>query len=135
MAIIAPFKGLTYDFHKTQGFSSLVSPPYDVISKEEQESYYTANPHNVIRLILGKQKTGDSDWDNRYTRAADFLKRWESEGILTCANQPCIYITSMKYNPGNGDIQRTRWGIITLVRIEDQGSEVILPHEKIFSAY
>ena len=135
MAIIAPFKGLTYNFQKTQDFSSLVAPPYDVISKEEQEAYYQANPHNVIRLILGKQKTGDSDWDNRYTRAADFLKRWESEGILTCANQPCIYITSMKYNPGNGDIQRTRWGIITLVRIEEQGSEVILPHERTFSAY
>ena len=135
MAVIAPFKGLTYDFHKTQDFSSLVAPPYDVISKEEQEAYYKANPHNVIRLILGKQKTGDSDWDNRYTRAADFLKRWESEGILTCANQPCIYITSMKYNPGNGDIQRTRWGMIMLVRIEDQGSEIILPHERTFSAY
>jgi len=135
MAIIAPFKGLTYNFKKTQAFSNLVAPPYDVISKEEQETYYRADPHNVIRLILGKQKTGDSDWDNRYVRAADLLKRWESEGILTCAGQPCIYVTSMKYNPGNGDTQRTRWGIITLVKIEDQDSKVILPHEKTFSAH
>ncbi len=135
MAIIAPFKGLTYNFHKIHDFSSLVAPPYDVISGEEQEAYYQANPHNVIRLILGKQKTGDSDWDNRYTRSAECLKRWESEGILGRANQPCIYIISMKYDPGNGDIQRSRWGVITLVRIEDHGTGVILPHERTFSAH
>ena len=55
MAIIAPFRGLTYDFATGQDFSSLVAPPYDVISEPEQEAYYQANPYNVIRLILGKK--------------------------------------------------------------------------------
>ena len=82
MAIIAPFRGLTYDFSTMHDFSTVVAPPYDVISEDEQEAYYQANPYNVIRLILGKKKMGDSDWDNRYTRAADSLKRWESAGIL-----------------------------------------------------
>ena len=131
MAIIAPFKGLTYNFHSMQDLSKLVAPPYDVISEVEQETYYRADPHNVIRLILGKKLTGDSDWDNRYTRAADDLKRWESEGVLIRAKQPRLYITSMTYGPE----QRTRWGLITLVRIEDQDSEAILPHEKTFSAH
>ena len=67
MAIIAPFKGLTYDFSVIQDFSTVVAPPYDVISEDEQEAYYQADPYNVIRLILGKKKIGDSDWDNRYT--------------------------------------------------------------------
>ena len=78
MAIIAPFKGVTYNFHTRQDFAGLVAPPYDVISEEEQDTYYQKDPHNVIRLILGKKRTGDSDWDNRYTRAADSLLRWES---------------------------------------------------------
>jgi hypothetical protein len=78
MAIIAPFRGLTYDFTTGQDLSSLVAPPYDVISEPEQEAYYQADPYNVIRLILGGKKIGDSDWDNRYTRSADFFKRWES---------------------------------------------------------
>ena len=30
---------------------------------------------------------------------------------------------------------RTRWGIIALARIEDEGSGVILPHERTFSAH
>ena len=135
MAIIAPFKGLTYNFHKKQNFSSLVAPPYDVISREEQDSYYRADAHNVIRLILSKQKTGDSDWDNKYTRTANFFNIWKSDDILIRANQPSVYVTSLTYDPGDGEAQRTRWGIITLVRIEDIDSGVILPHERTFSAH
>ena len=135
MAIIAPFKGLTYDFSVIRDFSTVVAPPYDVISEDEQEAYYQADPYNVIRLVLSKKKMGDSDWDNRYTRSADYLKRWESSGILLRADEPCIYLTSLTYDPGNGDEQRTRWGVIALVRIEEEDSRVILPHEKTFSAH
>ncbi|MDZ7699712.1 MAG: DUF1015 domain-containing protein [Deltaproteobacteria bacterium] len=135
MAIIAPFKGLTYNFHERDDLFRLVAPPYDVISPEAQETYYQADPHNVIRLILGKKKTGDSDWDNRYTRAADFFQRWQSDGTLIRAKEPCLYLTAMTYDPGNGDPQRVRWGLIALVRIEEAGSRVILPHERTFSAH
>ncbi len=135
MAIIAPFMGLTYDLHKRQDLARLVAPPYDVISEKQQERYYQKDPHNVIRLILGKKKTGDSDWDNRYTRAADYLSRWESDGTLLRANQPCLYVSSLSYNPGGGEPRRTRWGIVVLVRIEEEHSSVILPHERTFSAH
>jgi len=135
MAIIAPFRGLTYDYHAVQDFSNLVAPPYDVISEDEQEACYKTHPHNVIRLILGMKKTGDSDWDNRYTRAADHLKRWKSGRTLIQADNPCMYVTSMTYHHGNCEAQKTIWGIIALVRIEEQDSGVILPHEKTFSAH
>jgi uncharacterized protein (DUF1015 family) len=135
MAIIAPFKGLTYNYIVRQDFAAIVAPPYDVISPEEQEAYYQTDPYNVIRLILAKKKIGDSDWDNRYTRAADSFKRWESAGILLRSDQPCIYLTSLEYEPGNGESRRTRWGIIVLVRIEDEDAGVILPHERTFSAH
>lgn len=134
MAILAPFKGLTYNFKLFKDISKLVAPPYDVISEKEQDSYYQTDPYNVIRLILGKKKIGDSDWDNRYTRAADFLKRWESEDVLVRSDYPSIYLTSLTYDPGDGT-KRVRWGLIALVRIEDDGSGVILPHEKTFSAH
>jgi uncharacterized protein (DUF1015 family) len=135
MAVVAPFNGLTYNLEIGKDFSKLVAPPYDVISNEEQEAYYRSDAHNVIRLILGKKKVGDSDWDNRYTRAADTFKRWESEGTLIRSEQPCIYVTSHTYDPGEGEARRTRWGIVALVRIEDEGSGVILPHERTFSAH
>ncbi len=135
MAVIAPFKGLTYNYHIRQDFENIVAPPYDVISDNEQEAYYQADPYNVIRLILGKKKIGDSDWDNRYTRATDIFKRWESAGVLFGVDQPSMYVTSLTYDPGNGDPKRTRWGVIAVARIEDEDSGVILPHEMTFSAH
>jgi uncharacterized protein (DUF1015 family) len=135
MAVIAPFKGFTYNFKKMGDLSRLITPPYDVISPEEQEAFYRAHPHNVIRLILGKKKKGDSDWDNRYTRASDFMKRWESEDILTRSPYSSIYLLSHTYDPGEGGGPRVRWGFIALVLIEDEGSGAILPHERTFSAH
>jgi len=135
MLTIAPFKGLTYNYLERKDLSKLVAPPYDVISPEEQKAYYQADPHNVIRLILGEKRTGDSDWDNRYTRAADTFGRWQSNRYLIRSPHPCLYLTAMTYDPGNGMAMRTRWGIIALVRIEDEGSGVILPHERTFSAH
>jgi len=135
MAIIAPFKGLTYNFEKLDHISKLIAPPYDVISEEEQEGYYEVDPYNVIRLILGKKKIGDTDWDNRYTRSADTYKRWESEQILIRTDVPSMYVTSLTYDPGDGSGPKVRWGIIALLRIEDDESGIILPHERTFSAH
>jgi uncharacterized protein (DUF1015 family) len=135
MAIIAPFMGLTYNFKKMGDMSRLVAPPYDVINEQEQEEYYNAHPNNVIRLILGKKRAGDSDLDNRYKRSADDMKKWEKDDILVRPDSPAMYLIAHDYDPGDGKGPRTRWGLITLVRIEEEGSRVILPHEKTFSAH
>jgi uncharacterized protein (DUF1015 family) len=135
MALIAPFRGLRYNVARLGEVSRLVAPPYDVISGQEQEEYYQTHPYNVIRLILGKTKTGDSDWDNRYTRAADFFQRWESEGVFIRDEDPCMYLTSLAYDPGDGRGTRVRWGVIAVVKIEEEDSGVILPHERTFSAH
>jgi uncharacterized protein (DUF1015 family) len=135
MAIIAPFKGITYNFETFDDITKLLAPPYDVISEEEQEEFYQANPYNVIRLTLGKRKTGDSDWDNRYTRSAGLWERWQSEEVLVPSESPSIYVTSLTYDPGDASGTRVRWGLIALVRIEEEGSGIILPHEKTFSAH
>ena len=135
MAIIAPFKGMAYDFEAFGDIPKLFAPPYDVISEEEQEGYYQINPYNVIRLTLGKRKTGDSDWDNRYTRSAELWERWQSEEVIMPSKSPSMYVTSLTYDPADGSGARTRWGLIALVRLEEKGSGVILPHEKTFSAH
>jgi uncharacterized protein (DUF1015 family) len=135
MAVIAPFRGLTYNFKKLGDMSRLVAPPYDVINEQEQEKYYNTHPNNVIRLILGKKRPGDTDTDNRYIRSAEDMKKWEEEGVLVRPEAPAMYLTAHDYDPGDGKGPRTRWGLITLVRIEEEGSRVILPHEKTFSAH
>ncbi len=135
MAIIAPFRGLTYNYNKINDLEKIITPPYDVISEKEQEEYYNAHPNNIIRLELGKKNDGDSDTENRYTRAADYLKKWESEAVLARSEKDTIYLTSHSYDPGDGGGTRVRWGFVSLIRIEEDGSGVILPHEKTFSAH
>jgi len=135
MAVVAPFKGTTYNLNKITHFERVVTPPYDVISEREQGEYYEIDPNNVIRLILGKRKIGDSDWDNRYTRAADLFNRWESGGILVRSQLPCIYLVSTEYDLPDHSERRTRWGFIALVKIEEHDSSVIRPHERTFTVH
>jgi uncharacterized protein (DUF1015 family) len=135
MAVVAPFMGITYNTRKIREIAKVIAPPYDVISEATQEALYRAHPYNVVRLILGRKKQGDSDWDNRYTRAAELFRRWQSEAVLERASQPCMYVTSLRYDGGEGRGTKTRWGFVALVRIEDEGSGLILPHERTFSAH
>ena len=135
MAIIAPFRGITYNNDKIANIERIVCPPYDIISDNEQDAYYNKDPYNIVRLILGKRKMGDSDWDNRYTRAADLLNRWESEEVLVRHQFPSIYLTSIEYESPDTIETKTRWGFIALIRIEENDSSVILPHERTFSYY
>ena len=48
MAIIAPFKGLTYNFTVMDDLSRLVAPPYDVISEEEEAEM---DPEIILQIV------------------------------------------------------------------------------------
>jgi uncharacterized protein (DUF1015 family) len=133
MALVAPFRAVTYNFEIIPHLETVIAPPYDVISDKEQDDFYARDPYNVVRLILGKKRTGDSDWDNRYTRAADLFKRWESEDILVRLPAPAIYLISITYQSPETLETRTLWGFIAAVRIEEPDSPVILPHERTFT--
>ncbi len=133
MAVVKPFCGITYNFNRFKDLGPLVTPPYDVISASEQEEFYLADPYNVIRLELAKATPADSGTDNRYTRAAETFREWLRQGILLQAQDPCFYITAHSYQIG--EKRRTRMGIIARVKIEEEGSDVVLPHEQTFPAH
>ncbi len=76
----------------------MIAPPYDVIGPELQDELYQKSPHNVIRLILNKIEPGDDDAvNNRYTRAARFLRDWQSEGVLYTDPDPAIYVYHQEF--------------------------------------
>ena len=50
MAIIAPLKGVRYDPDTAGPLEDIVTPPYDVVSKNEEASYASRSPFNIIRL-------------------------------------------------------------------------------------
>jgi uncharacterized protein (DUF1015 family) len=130
MAIVKPFKGIRYNTDKLE-ISKVVTPPYDVISQEEQEAYYACDPYNIIRLILGKHLTGDDKTKNRYSRALECYTTWQDADYLIRDDQPALYLTSMDFTIGKE--QYKRFGLIALVRLENFETGVVKPHEKTFS--
>jgi uncharacterized protein (DUF1015 family) len=105
-----------------------MTPPYDVISPEDQEFYYDRNPYNVIRLLLGKQFPNDTDDNNRYTRARDFLSNWTRDGVLVPDGQPSIYGYSQTYRDPAGRTKK-RDGFVALLKLEEWGKGDVFPHE------
>ncbi len=132
MALIRPFNITHYDTSLNGVLDKLITPPYDVISPQEQESFYAAHPYNIIRLVLGKQFPSDCEVDNRYTRAAQTLTQWLRQGVLIREKEPGIAIYQMSFQLPEGGIQ-TIDGIVALVKVDDYGTGKVLPHEKTYT--
>lgn len=132
MAEIRPFRGIRYNLEKLGvEAGKLVSPPYDVIDDKMQQDLYDAHPNNVVRIIQGKEEAGDSATEHKYTRAADCFKGWQASGDLVKDDVPNIYVYAQDFQAQtpDGPVAKTRWGIVTLVKIEPLGEGSILPHE------
>jgi len=127
MAEVQPFRGLRYNVERTGDISSLISPPYDIISPEEQQFYYRQSPYNVIRLELGEEQPFDSPENNKYTRAADTLKKWLEEGILFREPVPAFYIFEHRFI--HQGVMKRRWGLTARVRLGSQSVGEARPHE------
>ncbi len=131
MADIQPFKAVHYASKFAGELDRIITPPYDVISPEEQEGFYQKHPFNVIRLVLGKTEPEDSDANNRYTRAAATLKKWMNERILVQETEPALTVYQMEFDQavlGHRIID----GIVCLVKVDDYGEGKVLPHEKTY---
>lgn len=133
MAEVAPFRGFRYNQERVPDLSEVVIPPYDVISKREQELFYERNPFNMIRLELGKSTREDSEQNNPHTRAAQHLQDWLKERILIRDDQPAIYYYELDYSL-SAQTRQTRYGFMCLLRLEDFASGGVRPHERTFQA-
>ena len=129
MSSIFPFPGWRYDPGKAD-LSRVMAPPYDIIGSEEQERLYARDDRNVIRLILGQTRDGDTPYDNRYTRAAAHLDIWRGDGLFI-QDRPSVYLYEQKFTSGGRDYVRR--GFFARIRLSEWGKEGIYPHEKTLS--
>lgn len=124
MPEIKSFRALRYDFSKIKEPADVLAPPYDVISSQQRDAFYLRHPHNVIRLILGKDQKSDSEVDNRYTRAGNFLKEWTQNGILKKDATPSIYVYVQDYPENSRKLRRM--GFIAAMKLDLKN---VLKHE------
>jgi uncharacterized protein (DUF1015 family) len=131
MPEIQPFRGVRYDIARVGAMSDVVAPPYDVIDPSLQERLYQASPYNVVRLELNREEAGDDGTQNRYSRAARFLKEWTREGILRQDDHPALYVYHQTFEIEGQT--HTRKGFLARVRLEAFGQGKIYPHEQTLS--
>lgn len=130
MAEIVPFRGILYNASKIS-VEDVLAPPYDIITPEYQEELYRKTPYNIVRVDLGKEQTGDTETDNRYTRARSYLETWINEGVLVQSRRPSFYAYEMSYRI-YGEEKRLL-GFLGLAKLEELGKGSIHPHECTYS--
>ncbi|MEV8248915.1 DUF1015 domain-containing protein [Streptomyces rochei] len=120
---LTPFRGLRYDPDRVGSLAAVTSPPYDVVVRPDGLLHLeSADPHNIVRLILPQAATPEA----RNEQAAETLRRWRSEGVLTDDSEPGLYVYEQR--GGDGMLQR---GIIGALRVSDPSEQVVLPHEDV----
>src|SRR5919109_1618517 len=126
MARIAPFRGVFYNQKKIHDLSKVIAPPYDVISKEEQEKLYRRSPYNFVRLDLSQEP-------DSYDAVAKRFADWEAEGIFERDETPAIYFLTQRFSL-KGSEEKERQGFFALTELEEFSSGKIRPHEKTLDA-
>ena len=98
-----------------------------------QSRYLSLNPHNLVRVILGERRAGDSESDNVYTRAARYLDDWIASGVLARDHKPGIFPYFQEFTVPDTGERLVRKGFIALGAVEDYSRGVVHRHEQTLS--
>lgn len=126
MICLAPLRGLLYSPKKIRDLAKVIAPPYDVISKTEQERLYKKSPYNFVRLDLSQEPES-------YDAVAQTLHEWQAQGIFERDEQPAIYFLSQRFKLRTGE-EKIRQGFIGLIQLQELDNGDIRPHEKTHDA-
>lgn len=126
MIRIAPFRALGYSQKKIKDLSKVIAPPYDVISKDEQDKLYKKSAYNFVRLDLNQET-------DSYNAVAQLLHEWQDLGVLERDEKPAIYFSAHRFKLNSGE-QKVRLGFFALTELQDFSTGAIRPHEKTLDA-
>ncbi|HUV65864.1 MAG TPA: DUF1015 domain-containing protein [Sedimentisphaerales bacterium] len=126
---VEPFKAFRFDAEVVGDAGGCIAPPYDVIDDAQREQLYAKSEHNLVRITKGKTTPSDSERNNPYTRAADFLSRWIKEGALKQDEAEAIYAYVQDFEMAG--TRYRRHSFIALGKLEEFG-QIVKPHEQVF---
>lgn len=126
MANIKPLCGLRFNPEKVGDLAKVVSPPYDVISRETMENLYKSHTNSIINLELGRQ-SGTPD-DSIYRHAADIFQQWKGENTFIQDEKPAFYYYVQDFIIN--DTPRTRTGFLCAMKAEGYQTGNVIPHEQ-----
>jgi uncharacterized protein (DUF1015 family) len=129
LAQIYPFQPFRYT-EKAGRPENLVTQPYDKITPAMRSRYLALSPYNLVRIILGERKPGDTDTENVYTRAAGYLKDWIAAGILAADRAPGVFPYFQEFTVPDTGERLLRKGFIALGKLEEYAAGVVYRHEQ-----
>ncbi|MCM1976613.1 MULTISPECIES: DUF1015 family protein [unclassified Streptomyces] len=119
---LIPFHGLRYVPERVGSLAAVTSPPYDVVVRPDGLNHLeSADPHNIVRLILPQADTPAA----RNEQAAHTLRDWLAEGILSADPVPALYV----YEQRRGELLQR--GVIGALALSAAEAGIVLPHEDV----
>lgn len=123
MADIKPFNGYIFSPKKAGDLGNVMAPSYTIKSEDERDELYARSEYNAIRLVDGKAFDADTETENRFTRARDYLNKWIADGVITKYEKPAIYLYEQAVL-FNGTVFTNR-GFVALLNLDDFGKQVV----------
>ncbi|MEV6161059.1 DUF1015 domain-containing protein [Streptomyces sp. NPDC052052] len=121
---LVPFRGLRYVPERVGSLAAVTSPPYDVVVRPDGLHHLeSADPHNIVRLILPQADTPAA----RHAQAAETLKRWLADGVLAPDPEPVLYV----YEQRNDEILQR--GVVGALALSAPADGIVLPHEEVMA--
>src|SRR6266508_838740 len=103
-----------------------ISPPFDIISPEQQRALHERSPYNAVHIELAMDNGG------RYQQAAQTLDRWRADGTLLRDDAHGFYLHDHQFE--HDGIPYRRRLIFARLRLERWDRGIVLPHEQTFGA-
>ncbi len=132
MARITPFQPYRYT-SKAGDLANLVTQPYDKITPAMRTRYLSQSPYNLVRVILGESRPGDSAAENVYSRAAAYLRDWIASGILAQDAEPGVFPYFQEFTVPDTGERLVRKGFIALGALEEYSAGIVHRHEQTLS--
>jgi uncharacterized protein (DUF1015 family) len=118
--------------YSSKKLGKLVAPPYDVITTPQKKALLAADPHNVIRLILGNP-SHETHRSSDYAASKRAFALWRRKGVLSRDGAPSVYVYQQAFKVQGKTFRRT--GFIALSQLTPFGRKKggILAHEHTLS--
>ncbi len=127
---IRPFRGWLYNTGAGGDISSLIAPPYDILSLQDKQNLLAGNSRNIVAVDMPHCPPKELGPDEVYHAAAATLDAWKADGTLRQDDSPAIYIYDQSYTWAGKSY--TRRAILCGVRVTRLGKDII-PHEHTFA--
>ena len=127
MAELSPILPFIYNAKLVGDVSSVITPPYDVISAEECAIYRARHPYSAIHIELPSARSNS----NPYEEAAKLVQEWVASGVLQPFPEPAMFVHQQTFTCHGKNYTRT--ALVAGVRLEPWEAGVVIPHERTFA--